>query len=96
MSDGGRQIGNCKHARTRDACVDCLRAALAAVTAERDQLRDDVRLWERLTASERQFLCVPRIYRLDLRWTIAGQEKFGTFPTPISALRAVEAREGGG
>lgn len=37
MSDSGRQIGECQHARTRDWCVDCLRednVRLRAVDAE--------------------------------------------------------------
>ena len=33
MSDSGRQIGNCRHARTPEACVECLRARLRAMEA---------------------------------------------------------------
>ena len=33
MSDSGRQVGDCRHARTPEACVECLRARLRALEA---------------------------------------------------------------
>ncbi len=33
MSDSGRQIGDCPHARTPEACVDCLQEEVAKLQA---------------------------------------------------------------
>lgn len=32
MSDSGRQIGDCRHGRTREYCADCLRAEVEMLT----------------------------------------------------------------
>jgi len=53
MSDSGRQIGDCKHAKVPAWCVDCLRERLsrvteeilAAVAKEREEIAQMVAKW---------------------------------------------------
>lgn len=43
MSDSGRQVGDCPHARTRSVCPDCLHDEADDLRRKRDELAATVR-----------------------------------------------------
>ena len=103
MSDSGGILGDCQHLRGGDRreCVECLRE-------ERDQLREQVRRYERLVCDIECFVVTSPISKGSPRVLIekTGDEDWriidccervvaGEFPTLLAALAAVEEREKG-
>ena len=98
MSDSGRQIGDCKHGRTRGACMECLieyadekdRKLGARLKEEREKFFDYVAKLKELRVALANILLIARGAKEELsqademwrRWRRVGSEAYSALNCP--------------